>query len=100
LRFTVSLLAYVIFFVRPIYTPSNPVQELVGGSLAAVVLVLMLAVVIRGPGVLARLLAFVVLSPAAWYFSLFVYQLVYDLLHVATVTRMRRALNLLASDGR
>lgn len=81
LRFAISLIAYAVFFLRPIYTPGNPVQDLVSGSLAAVVVVFMVAVLICGPGILSRALALILLSPAAWYFSIFLYGLVEDVLH-------------------
>lgn len=81
LRFTISLLAYAVFLLKPAVIPDNPWQDFVDGSLAVAAVLSILPVVVRGPSMLIRISAFALLVPAASYLAVFLYSLIYDMLH-------------------
>jgi hypothetical protein len=74
-RFVASASAYILLFATPFCPMNNLAQKLVVGSLSAIIAVLMVGVLIRRSGFLANGLAVVLLLPAAWFLSLFVYEL-------------------------
>ncbi len=101
-RFAASLFAYILFFLTPFCPWNTLIQDFVRGSLAAIVVVVMVSVLIRRPGFLSRGFALVVLVPAAWYFSLLVYQLSpvgSDRSKAETEGLRRESVTLFRSDG-
>lgn len=75
LRFAASLFAYILLFATPFYPQNDLLQKYAIGSLAGVIVVLMVGVLTRRVGVLAGGFALVFLLPAAWCFSLLMYEL-------------------------
>jgi hypothetical protein len=81
LRFTVSIVAYATFFLKPRYMPTDARQEITDASLALFAFLFLIPVLIRGPSIKVRVAALLVALPAALYFGLFLYSLIYDLCH-------------------
>jgi O-antigen ligase len=83
LRFTASIVAYATFFLKSVYMPTDARQELTDASLALFAFWFLIPVLIRGPSIKVRVAALLVALPAALFFGLFLYGLIYDLCHCA-----------------
>jgi hypothetical protein len=66
LRFLVALLACVAFLFSPLHLPTDAWQDLRQGACCTIAMVVMLPVMIKGPGWLLRFIAFLIFLPPAF----------------------------------
>jgi hypothetical protein len=68
LRFLLAFGADVIFiFFPPLHVPDDALQDLKSGTCAAIAVVAMAPIVLRGPGWLLRIFSLVLFLPAACF---------------------------------